>query len=279
MHIRTILTGAAVVMPGAAALVAAAGTPAFAAATAPSGYHITRTADLPAPPSIQNASGQANCPAGTVPLGGGASMVNGFAEVGTSLNTSEPVPAGWRARVNNASGRDQLFRVDVICAKRPKGYKVAFATADNPPNANTAATATCPTGTVVLSGGALSTSDTTAVALTSLGAQGSRKYTAAAANTSSTDQKLTAFAVCAAKPAKYAIVSQSFADMGPDDPFTTPVCPTGTSVLGGGIKIANPAFSIPIAGSLDEDRHGWAGEAVNQQAKTAMVTGQAICAA
>ena len=59
----------------------------------------------------------------------------------------------------------------------------------------------------------------------------------------------------------------------------TPVCPTGTSVLGGGVQVATPGFDIAIAGSLDEDRHGWFGEAVNQRAGATMFTSQAICAA
>jgi hypothetical protein len=279
MQIRAIRTRAAVVMLGVAVPVAVTVTPAFAATTAPSGYRIVRTADVAAPPSILNSSGQASCPAGTVPLGGGASMSDGFAAIGTSLNTSEPVPGGWRARVNNASGTAQVFTVDVICAKKPKGYTVAFASADNPPNDNTPATVTCPTGTVVLSGGASSTSDTTANALTSLGASGSHRYSAFMDNTSNVDQRFTVFAVCAAKPPKYAIVSQSLTDMGPDDPVETPVCPTGTSVLGGGLKVGSAGFDIAIAGSLDEDRHGWFGEAVNQRSGATMLTGQAICGA
>jgi hypothetical protein len=279
MHTRKILASALVVMPGVAGLVAGAAAPAQAAATAPPGYHIVRTADLPAPPSTLDTSGQANCPTGTVPWGGGASFTNGFADIGVSLETSEPVTGGWRARVNNASGKDQLFRVDVICANKPKGYKVAFASADNPPHATTPATVGCPTGTVVLSGGAFSTSDTTANILTSLGPLGPHRFTASMANTSNVDQQMTTFAVCGAKPPKYAIVSQSETDTGVDDPALTPVCPTGTSVLGGGLQVVNPGFDIAIAGSLDEDRHGWFGEAVNQRASATMFTSQAICAA
>jgi hypothetical protein len=156
-----------------------------------------------------------------------------------SLETSEPVTGGWRA--------------------------------------HTPATASCPTGTVVLSGGAFSTSDTTANLLTSVAPLGPHRFTASMANTSNVDQQVT-FAVCAAKPAKYAIVSQSETDMGVDDPALTPVCPAGTSVLGGGLQVVNPGFDIAIAGSLDEDRHGWFGEAVNQRAGATTFTGQAICA-
>jgi len=278
MHIRSILTRALVVMPGVAGLIAGTST-AAAAATAPPGYHIVRTADIAAPPSTLDTSGQANCPTGTVPWGGGASFDNGFAAIGTSLETSEPVTGGWRTRVNNASGTAQTFRVDVICANKPKGYRVAFAGADNPPHTDTPATVTCPTGTVVLSGGAFSTSDTTANLLTSAGPLGPHRYTASMANTSNVDQQVTTFAVCGAKPPKYAIVSQSETDMGVDDPALTPVCPTGTSVLGGGIQVANPGSDIAIAGSLDEDRHGWFGEAVNQRPGATMFSGQAICAA
>jgi hypothetical protein len=169
--------------------------------------------------------------------------------------------------------------VDVICAKKPKGYKVAFFSSDNPPHDDTPATVTCPTGTVVLSGGAFSTSDTTAEAVTTLGPLGPHRYAAFMDNTSNVDQQFTAFAVCGAKPPKYAIVSQSLTDMGPDDPVLTPVCPIGTSVLGGGIKVVNPGFDVAIAGSLDESRGGWFGEAVNQRSGATMLTGQAICGA
>jgi hypothetical protein len=280
MQTRKVLTRAAVVMPGVGVLVALAAAPAFAAATAPPGYRIVRSPDIAAPASIFNTGGDATCPTGTVPWGGGASMNNGFAARGTSINTSEPITGGWRARMNNASGTAQTFVVDVICAKKPKGYKVAFSTADNPPHSNTSATATCPTGTVVLSGGVFSTSDTTAAAVTSLGPSGQHKFTASMANTSNTDQRVSAFAICGAKPPKYTIVTQSLTDTsGPDDPVLTPVCPVGTSVLGGGMKIVNPGFDIAIAGSLDEDRHGWFGEAVSQRSGPVMLTGQAICAA
>ena len=87
MQIREILTGVAVVMLGVAVLTAVAVTPAFAAATAPPGYRIVSTPDLAAPASIFNTTGQANCPTGTVPWGGGASLTNGFAVPGTSINT------------------------------------------------------------------------------------------------------------------------------------------------------------------------------------------------
>jgi hypothetical protein len=279
MHIRKVRTGLLVVMPGVAGLVAGTATPAVAAATAPPGYHIVRTADIAAPPSILDTSGQANCPAGTVPWGGGASFDNGFADIGVSLETSEPVTGGWRARVNNAAGRAETFRVDVICANKPKGYRVAFQSADNPAHADTPATVTCPTGTVVLSGGAFSTSDTTANILTSAGPLGPHRFTASMANTSNVDQGMETFAVCGAKPPKYSIVTQSTTGIGVSDPALTPVCPTGTAVLGGGLQVVNPGFDIAIAGSLDEDRHGWFGEAVDQRAGATTFTGQAICAA
>lgn len=120
--------------------------------------------------------------------------------------------------------------------------------------------------------------DTTAAALTSAGPLGHR-YAAFMANTSNVDQQLTVFAVRGATPPKYAIVSQSPTDTGPDDPVLTPVCPAGTSALGGGMKVVNPGFDIPLAGLLDEDRHGWVGEAVNQRSGAIMLTAQAICGA
>ena len=41
----------------------------------------------------------------------------------------------------------------------------------------------------------------------------------------------------------------------------------------------SPGFEVAITGSLDEDRRGWFGEAVNQRASATMFMSQAICAA
>lgn len=130
-------------------------------ATAPAGYQIV-PAHFSAPPGTFDSDGQAVCPAGPVIWGGGTG--NDF-QNGT-INTSVFVGrTGWEARVNNNAGSTESFEVDAICAKKPKQYTFASHQVDDPAGAQAHGSATCPTGTVLLSGSAQSDGDTTNVYL------------------------------------------------------------------------------------------------------------------
>ena len=153
----------AVMALGAVVIVAAAGTSAVAATTPtkPPGYKRVFTDPIPIPSSQFDFGGEATCPLGTVPWGGGAGFSGGFAGHGENINSSAPAGTSWRARYNNSGPTlGDHFAVEAICAKQPVGYTVAFSTADNPAHSQSAAVATCPTGTVLLSGGGQSTADT-----------------------------------------------------------------------------------------------------------------------
>ena len=101
--------------------------------TAPPGYHRVFSSPIPIPPSQLDHGGQVTCPTGTVPWGGGAGFTGGIAGSGENINTSAPTADGWRARYNNSSTRpNDAFAVEAICARKPLGYTVAFATVDNP---------------------------------------------------------------------------------------------------------------------------------------------------
>ena len=159
-HTRSVV---AVMGLGAVVIAAAAGTSAVAATTPtkPPGYKRVFTSPIPIPSSPFDFGGEATCPVGTVPWGGGAGFSGGFAGHGENINTSEPVGNSWRARYNNSGPTlGDHFAVEAICAKQPAGYTVAFSSADNPAHSQSSAVATCPTGTVLLSGGGLSTADT-----------------------------------------------------------------------------------------------------------------------
>ena len=107
---------------------------------------------IPIPSSQFDFGGEATCPAGTVPWGGGAGFSGGFAGHGENINSSAPVGDSWRARYNNSGPNlNDHFAVEAICAKQPAGYTIAFSSADNPAHSQSSAVATCPTGTVLLS--------------------------------------------------------------------------------------------------------------------------------
>jgi hypothetical protein len=212
-----------------------------------------------------DAGGQVACPAGTVPWGGGAGFTGGFAGAGDSINTSAPTGNGWEGRYNNSSTRpDDHFAVDAICAKQPIGYTTTFTTVNNPAGSKSAAVAVCPAGTRLLSGGTLSTADTTDVQLLSAWPLGPERFKSVIWNGSATDQQLTTFAVCGHRPAGYAITSATGSDTGgPDTLAGGAQCPAGTSILGGGIHVTSPRPSVTLGASLDEPSTQWLSEVVN----------------
>src|SRR4051794_13301934 len=90
-----------------------------AALGAPPGYVRVTSPVLAAPSGIQS-GGQVDCPAGTVPFGGGAGFFGGLPDFGMDLNTSAPSGSGWRARYNDRSPRNATFGIIAICASAPK---------------------------------------------------------------------------------------------------------------------------------------------------------------
>jgi hypothetical protein len=228
-----------------------------------------------------DAGGQVACPAGTVPWGGGAGFTGGIPGIGDSINTSAPTGNGWEARYNNSSIRpDDHFAVDAICAKQPAGYTTTFTTVDNPPGGTSSAVAVCPTGTRLLSGGTLSTADTTDVQLLSAWPLGPARFKSVMWNGSATDQQVTTFAVCGHRPASYTITSATGSDTGgPDTLVGGAQCPAGTSILGGGIHVISPRPAVTLGASLDEPSTQWLSEVVNSATEPATVTIYAICAA
>src|SRR5689334_9938839 len=278
--VRAVLTAVTI---GAGLVPAAAATNATAASTptAPPGYQRLRSAPIPVPPGTFDAGGQVACPAGTVPWGGGAGFVGGFAGAGDSINTSAPTGNGWEGRYNNTSTRpDDHFVVDAICAKQPVGYTTTFTTVDNPPGSKSAAVAVCPAGTRLFSGGTLSTADTTDVQLLSAWPPGPARFKSVMWNGSATDQQLTTFAICGHRPTGYTITSATGSDTGgPDTLAGGAQCPAGTSILGGGIHVTSPRPTVTLGASLDEPATQWLSEVVNSATEPATATIYAICAA
>src|SRR6185437_11029025 len=84
------------------------------------GYVVARSAPFGAPSGDQE-HGEASCPAGTVPFGGGVAIVSG--STAANVNSSYPTTSGWAADVNNASPSATSFTVYVTCGKQPKRYE------------------------------------------------------------------------------------------------------------------------------------------------------------
>ena len=266
---------------GISAVAASASALAATGPTAPPGYKRVFTAPIPMPPSQFDFGGQATCPTGTVPWGGGAGFSGGFASAGENINTSAPNGNSWRARYNNSGTRpDDHFAVEAICAQQPAGYTTAFATADNPAGSQNGVTATCPTGTVVLSGGTLSTGDTVDLELLSAWPLGPQKFRSVMWNGSGTDQKVTTFAICAQRPPHYGITHTTGSDMGgPDTEVGGKICPLGSKIIGGGVQITTPRPQVTIGASFSDSGDQWVSEVVNLDTAPATVTISAICAA
>ena len=266
------LTTAAVAAVGGAAAATAG------AATAPPGYTIVRTGAIPAPPAPLIYGGQVLCPSGTVPLGGGAAFL-GSIDFGDSINASEPLVSGWTAHMGDGGSVPASFRVDAICATQPPGYTVQFAAADDPAGTQATAIAVCPIGTVLLSGGWSTSSDSAQAYVLSAWPRSRRKFKVQMWNGTAQDQQVHAFAVCSTKPPKYSIESASATTTGPADIFGGASCPVGRSAVGGGFRIANPQPLFAIPRFLEEDELAWSADALVPTESQVTLTWYAICAA
>lgn len=261
---------------------AAVAAPAASAATVgPPGYVRVTTPPMDAPSRPFDTGGTATCPAGTVVWGGGVSFTGGQFQVGESFHATAPNgPMMWRARYDNVTGRTIPFVVHAVCANQPLNYSQQFATADNPAHTLSHAIATCPTGTVVLSGGATSTSDEASVMVLTDFPMTQTKFRAVMWNGSETNQRLTAWAICGHRPPHYVITQQSFTTMvnGPTLLASGAQCPAGTRVIGGGVKVLGPNTNVVPASSLDEPNTQWISDTLTALPATVTQTNYAICA-
>ena len=177
--------------------------------------------------------GTATCPAGTVPLGGGAFSTS--SNVAVNLNSSFPSATGWVADVNNATAVGSAFDVRVVCGRRPKGYVVvASDPAPVPAHAQNAAFAFCPRGTRILGGGGLSNSGLLAVNLNTTFPE-TGEWRVDEVNASDLDTLVTSFAICGRLPG-YALVEGAGV-----------VVQAGTQTF---LQAACPAPKVPVSGGV-----------------------------
>src|SRR5262249_39805631 len=188
-------------------------------------------------------------------------------------------PAGWAGRYNNIGSSTVNFVIDAICAPKPKRYTITYATADNPPGTQAGATAVCPARTVLLSGGAPSSASPPNAYLTSACPETKKGSRAVEYTGSATAQRLAVFAICAHKPAGYAIVSAPASARGLGTLVAGTSCPLGTVTTGGGIQVTSPQPSVVLGASLDDPATLWLSEIVNWTSVPVELTTYAICVA
>ncbi len=271
--------GLATVLGGASVSAASvARTPAVGAATAPSGYVIER-ASFTVSSSPNTAAGQASCPAGRVVWGGGVGWEDFYDN--DTLNTSEFAGTSeWFATVNNPDTGSTTFRVDAICAAKPKGYQSASTLVDDPAGMQTTGSATCPSGTVLLSGSVLSHGDTNSQYLTSEWPSSTRTFKVSQENAGTSDAPFDVTVLCAKKPAGYTLVVAHTSAPPLQAGVPVAICPSGTSVIGGGVHVATPQALVNPTDSIDDNnRTAWLAWVENGTAAAVAVSGYAICAA
>jgi hypothetical protein len=141
----------------------------------------------------------------------------------------------------------------------------------------------CPSGTVVLGGGASTSSRNLAVNL-----GGSHPLTngtgwgAAVNNGSGATIRASAWAVCAAKPSGYMIVSKSASDPAASENGATANCPSGSKALGGGGVTSPSTTSVSLNSSyaliiVGTSAAGWTLSVNNASSVTGTLQVFAVC--
>ncbi len=224
----TAASGAAVAGEKAPAVNAPAST------TKPPAGYVRVYAPFTAPGGLQT-SGSVTCPGKKVPLGGGVTIAS--SNVNANINSSYPSGKNWVVNVNNATASAAGFTVYAICANKPKGYQVVYASAKvDPAGLQSEAFVTCPAAKVPWSGGVFSTSGSLGVNVNSSYPTGdtSRVWNVYMNNSTGSDTSFIPYAVCAARPHLY---GQSYGT-GTSNPASQNsaigTCGQGQVVVGGG---------------------------------------------
>jgi hypothetical protein len=219
-----------------------------AAATKLQGYVVLSSPELVAP-NGQQVRGVVACPAGLVPLGGGAFVASPSTRA--NLNSSFPRDNGWAADVNNASGADTTFHVTVVCAVAPKSYTVVEGTqVPNPVGQQSSATATCPRGTKPLGGGGLSNLGLLFTNLNSDFPDG-RRWRVDENNASATAGGVTAFAVCG-HVRGWQLVGEPFSVAANSQAAGGAACPAPKVPLGGGVLSSSTSVGVNINSTVPQ---------------------------
>jgi hypothetical protein len=217
------------------------------------------------------------CPAGKVPVGGGGLVAS--SDVRATMSSSLPLGNGWAVDVSNASDASTTASASVVCITQPRKYVVISVGDLHLAGSQTDSTAFCPTGTVVLGGGAEANAADLHVGLNSsfplAGGNGWR----ISLNDGSPDNLFpTTFAICAAAPDGYAVVKgDAVRNRAGAEGSAFAAC-AGTAVpLGGGAASSANDLRVNI-GSLRPEAHGWTSLEHNASSSAAALATRVVCA-
>jgi hypothetical protein len=271
------------VLAPATAAAAAPGAPAARVTIdTPPGYVIKTTSNVSLP-NNDGTFGKANCPRGTVVLGGGGYIDSG--SVATGLNGSFAFgPRTWEVIANNFSGAATTFNVYAVCAKRPKDYKqVTGSLVSNPAGDQDSGTENCPAGDVVLNGGTFGDDPGFSVGMASSYPSGPASWTAAVSNFSGRNSEFEVFAVCAKASAfpHYAQLFTPGSDPAGTQKGIIQECDGRLVVLGGGNQSSNTAnlrIEMKTSQPFPATGTSWKSGENNDTGGTTTLTAYAICA-
>jgi hypothetical protein len=271
MQRRTL---SAAIALGACALAAAG--PAAASGSKPAGYvqvvGVAVTID-----AGQQLRATVDCPAGTVPAGGGG--VVGSSDVRATLNGSLPFGNGWAIDVNNATDASITASAHVVCITQPRRYVVISVGDLHVAGTQTDSTAFCPTGTVVLGGGAESNAADLHVGLnSSFPLSAGNGWRMSLNNGSAADLFPTTFAICAKAPDGYAVVrGDAVRSRAGAETSAFAGCAGNAVPLGGGAASRAGDLRVDI-GSLSPEAHGWTSLEHNASTLAAPLATRVVCA-
>jgi hypothetical protein len=274
---KTPVRGARAASPGPGKPASAA--PSSGASRAPNLYTQVNSGFLTARTGTQT-RGLVSCPALTRPFGGGAFITS--SSLFANINSSIPSGNGWLADVNNASGADTTFQVWVVCAKPPKHYQVVTTgPLLNPAGEITTGEVICPAGTVILGGGAYSSSASTSVNFLDTFPE-LNGWRVDMSNASSSDATNTAYAICSKRPltwTTYTIINSAYVSnpVG-TEAFAFTTCPPGTGVLSGGGIPSAAAPGINVNTTYPTGTGSWGYDENNASIYPDWISAYAICA-
>jgi hypothetical protein len=222
------------------------------------------------------------CPAGTVPVGGGA--VNDSSSTLVDLTGSYPVAKthSWVSRAYNGSVAPAPFAAFAICMTKPAKYKIvkAVTTSIAPLTGAGIFGAACPTGTVVLGGGVKDGSDRYEAIESSYPSPGSpNNYWYIVENNRDPlhSHPATSYSVCGKAPVGYQLVESSLLDNPPGtQSLGVAACPTGVALSGGAYSDA-PDLYVDINTSWPETG-GWTAYMNNATSTDYQFYTWAVCA-
>jgi hypothetical protein len=273
VSIAALALGTGVVEAGARTAAAPAAHP----ASLPAGYDEV-TSPAHAVPAGTRTHFQVPCPAGTKPVGGGVvSEPNNLA-----VNVSASYPTGastWAADVTNASGADTQMAVHAVCVNRPAS-KFSVQTGDFtvPANSTASGAVTCASG-VVVGGGALTSSSSTAVNIATLYPSSNTTWTARINNATAAETAFTVYAICRTKKVAGYSLQHGATVLSPpgQQTFSSVACPGASVPLSGGMSASGTGLGQNLNTSTAFGQQ-WGNYVNNADATANHVRPWAVCA-